>query len=46
MEDWWLTERPASFYAADKLAASAECRRYYSDLIREELGLLTQVNAP
>ncbi|HUW15657.1 MAG TPA: hypothetical protein VMW94_01150 [Actinomycetes bacterium] len=35
--DWWLNERPRSFYAAEKLAGSAECRRYYSDLIREEL---------
>ena len=32
--------------AADKLAASAECRRYYSDLIREELELLAQRGAP
>ncbi len=39
VEDWWLHERPASFYAADKLAASAEFSRYYSDLIREELRL-------
>ena len=36
-EHWWLVQRPAGFYAAEKLARSAEARRYYLDLTREEL---------
>jgi len=39
VENWWLNERPRTYYAAEKLTRSAECRRYYQDLIREELFL-------
>lgn len=36
-EDWWHSIRPREFYAADKLGLSAEARRYYLDLTRQEL---------
>jgi len=42
VENWWLNERPETYYAAEKLARSAECRRYYQDLIRQELFLLAR----
>jgi hypothetical protein len=36
-EEWWRVVRPREFYAADKLGFSAEARRYYLDLTRQEL---------
>jgi hypothetical protein len=42
IENWWTHERPDGYYAAEKLARSREARRYYTDLIREELFLLAR----
>jgi len=39
VEDWWRRGRLEGFYAGKKLGSSAEARRYYQDLIREELFL-------
>lgn len=38
-EQWWLAQTSESFYAAKKLHASAEARRYYLDLACEEMFL-------
>lgn len=38
-ERWWIHDRPKTFYASEKLGRSPEARRYYLDLIREELFL-------
>lgn len=38
-DEWWCVGRLDGFYAARKLEASAEARRYYLDITREELFL-------
>lgn len=38
--DWWGVGRLQAFYAAEKLGRSAEARRYYLDLTRQELFML------
>jgi len=36
-EDWFVKCRPSQFYNPEKLLSSDEARRYYQDLIREDL---------